>query len=732
MKSLIFLQDSGVAFGLSATAAAQIERDAQNAALTSIRQVFGSFTVDQRTAAVDLLIQQSRSSLGVETSNISRSILALAATDDFPLAARADATSVVVAESAARTPNIIGTDTAVGAWHLALHSGRPEALKLGKQVLGNKAAMGEDAFFDDVVRNAARAISMDSKSVVDGLLFRLFGDDPSSILNVIASAQAANTDAILAAALPAIARRIKASIKAQAKATTVASSPATPPPAAVQVSTAQVEDELFDPSSLIQELAKFAGTLATTNKVAAQILLRTLLEVDEQQARDVVQSTIGSLSPVEDSALTAAVLKATARRGVSNWATWLSVLTSDQVASLDDARKLLFGLVDALWRFSMDESDPVASAKPAVAALIPLLDDLKPDLLTALRKHSIQLGAAVTEQSEIEPHNVRLAIATSFAASGLASPEEMDSDESVLICSTLEASIPAELTESPMAEYVIGGLIRSLRSSIEAPTRAKIAASVAACSWLSEFDLARATVVARTLSSVPHKNLTIPVASTIASYRADLSPAGFDQLLGYWLQTTQEPFNTVLDLVKPQLLDSPGDETLVGAASWQDRISSKEKETLVADFVGVAGTAIPGANILRAIGLQALPETHLAWLLTERFRSEKSNPGREQVLEIWALASPSTEEARRRLVRDVLIPMLSLNTQAARIALTHAVQLATPIPGGLRKHLGDSIVSATKGQGTLDAKGRQILTSLGYKTESRGLFGLTKVVKTDD
>jgi hypothetical protein len=96
-------------------------------------------------------------------------------------------------------------------------------------------------------------------------------------------------------------------------------------------------------------------------------------------------------------------------------------------------------------------------------------------------------------------------------------------------------------------------------------------------------------------------------------------------------------------------------------------------------MVGSPGV-LPDEPASRAIGLDRLSDQDAADLISARYQKETNNEGRRRVLQLWSAASISREAARKRLVLEVLVPMLKLNSEATEKALAFVTDLAQPIP----------------------------------------------------
>ena len=162
---------------------------------------------------------------------------------------------------------------------------------------------------------------------------------------------------------------------------------------------------------------------------------------------------------------------------------------------------------------------------------------------------------------------------------------------------------------------------------------------------------------------------------------------------------------------------------------WQATLDAETRYQLVSSMVQGASTEVPSDALLNAIGLKNIPDSDAASILVDRYKNSTSNTERQRVLDLWRAAQLTNDISRRQLLREVLIPFIQLNTQATRIALAFIPDLADPVPSSLRKPLADAVVTATK-ETDMESRARRTLASLGYKVESKGLFGLRKEIDT--
>lgn len=130
--------------------------------------------------------------------------------------------------------------------------------------------------------------------------------------------------------------------------------------------------------------------------------------------------------------------------------------------------------------------------------------------------------------------------------------------------------------------------------------------------------------------------------------------------------------------------------------------------------------SINHAHLVRA-GWPDLPDQQATSVIMDRARQCTNNPERRTVLTLWQDAAITQATPRKRLLTDVLLPLLDeTNNGATELALEFLPHLATPIPQGMRSQISTAVEQATAGNEKLHKRALRVLTDLGYATHTTG------------
>lgn len=753
-KALIHLQDSGPLFGLPSSVAEQLELDSQNGSLSGVRAVYSGLDEDQRGAAVDLLVQQARTALGYESQNIARAILAVLDAEGV-LTGRAESIAMVVGPLVVERPQIISDNTVVGAWNLALSCDRSEAMKLGLTVLKDDLAETSDSLFVRLLSAGRFALSLDQARFGEVILARLLVEDPGVVIQSLRALPADELAAVLDAVDAPLVAALRSAIdtydlwlKAQETRKTEAAPPAAAvrraaTPAIAAEEEGEPDEELpYDCTDLLDELARLVTSIAATDKANAEHIAAILHDVRRRPSRDEAERVLRHLAPIESLRLTEGVLRESHHRVISLWPKWLSAVTAGRVSAATNGPELVLELVVKLRESALGASaDEDAAVRATAETIEPLLRGLADDNVASIHQRAGQIGEAVHEEDGIPKHTRSLEVAMVFAGSGLCASSDVMNAEALALVETLETVRDVvEPHGSELATYVLGGieLVLSHRDRlneqpVDVSIQGRLLDAIASCSWMNEFDAAHANAIAATLATVnvADHGIATPVAQVVNMYQADMAAAAYSSFVRYWLTSTDEELSAVL-LVLQRLLRSPSlmPGLLDATVAWRGRAGKLEQRGLLEAFVGPTATSVPADNIAQSVGLRAVPDSDVADILLARYNSVTTNPKRVEILHLWELAQITDRSARERMIREALIPIFRQGVTAVEPGLGYLARLARPVPPALKKTLGDAVVEGARGRPALEKRAQGVLAGLGYRIESRGLFGHRKEIDT--
>ncbi|MDX2399508.1 P-loop NTPase fold protein [Microbacterium algeriense] len=737
-KALIHLQNTGSVFGLPSTVAEQLERDAQNASLAAVSRTFEGLDAGSRSAAIQLLVQQGRAAVGLEAPNIASAILAAVARDPGAAQPFANEISMVVGTALGDNSEDLSNATAVGAWEIAMAGSRPEADSLGRLVLGSDFATTDDELFQRILRKGTRSVELSRTMVSDLIVHRLMVEDPEVVVDsllqidgdqrlVILEASRADVTEGLSGAI----RDFNAARKAKeeaAKAVATTRAVARQAPASDDD---ELDDEVYDPTDLLSAMDRLLGALDPSD-ASASVALRTILEVRKQETRQVAQKHVGSII-IQDSEIAALILEQAIHRVPTLWPLWLTSWPAETFASDTRCALAIAALARNLWQRQLSSSEALeAEDLLRVGVSVARLLDNTDEEVRAGVVEAIDLDEAPTDDDTVAAHRYRVAMAGVLARAGMIRPEDLAVKRANAVALSLGEDLDEAEPESVLAEWVLEEVASLLsRSNADLPMSAwsSLVAAGADETWLSGPDEARLHV--RLLERPEGDVSDVPdvTPATVLSSRAALSEDAFLDLQERWLRGTGAPFNEVLEVIQPDITTGPS-SLLSAVSDWRARLTTTDQYTLLESLISDDGAAVQSPQVLRAAGLNDLDEASVASLLVDRFRRSTTNENRRSVLQIAYLASFGGHAARRRVLLEIIVPMLKLNASAADIAVSFAVRLGKPLPPGSRKPLGDGIVAAAARFPGLDKRAKEALRKLGYSSKRKGLFGLSSEVDT--
>lgn len=738
-KALIHLQNTGSVFGLPATVAEQLERDAQNASLGAVSKTFEGLDAGGRGAAVQLLIQQGRSAVGLEAPNIASAILAAVAHD--PDAARpfANEIAMVVSTALGDSSDALSGPTATGAWEVATAGTRPEADSLGHLVLASDLATTDDELFRRILLNGSRSVALSRSLVSDLIVHRLMVEDPDVVVDALLQIDGDQRIAILEASEISLTAGLAGAINdfnaaRKAREEAAAAVAATSRSTARQAPTPddeELEDETYDPSSLLAAMDRLLETLDNSD-ASASVVLRTLLKVGKQEARNVAQKHVGRIL-IQDSEIAALILEQANYRVPSLWPLWLTSWPAETFSTDSRCAKAIAALARTLWQRQLSPSEALDAEQllQVSSALARLLDSTEDEIKEGV-VHVIDLDDMPTDDDSVATHTNRVTMAGVLARAGLIRPEDYVEKRANAVVLSLGEDLDEAEPESVLAEWVlteVTSLLDGSQGDLPATARSSLVAAGANETWLSDHDEARLRV--RLLERPEGDVSAVPkvTAAAVQSSRAELSHVAFLDLQERWLRGTDAPVDEVLEVVGGDI--ATGSLSLLSAVSaWRAKLSASDQYTLLESMISDEAATVQSPKVLRAVGLNDLDEMSVASLLVDRFRRSTTNENRRSVLQLAQLASFAGNAARKRVLLELIAPMLKLNASAADIALSHAVKLSRPFPPGAKKPLGDAIVAAGARFSGVEKKAKDALRKLGYPSKRKGLFGLSSEVDT--
>lgn len=729
-KSLIHLQNTGSLYGLPAAVAEQLERDSQNASFSAVIKTFDGLDTDAQTATIQLLIQQGRVAVGLEAPNIASSILAVVAKE--PEVARPFANEIVLVVSTAigDDPNALSGATATGAWEIATMGSRPEADRLGQMVLASNLATTDEGLLWHILKNGTNAVSLSRKRISELVIHWFMVESPSGMADALLDIDEAERLAILEASEDSLTVELVDAIAAFATAEELrreAEKAGTVPDEEDR------EETVLNPAEVLAVMDHMLRALGA-EKSSKSVILGLLLNVGKQESRNIVQNHVGEVS-IRDGRLAALVLEQAVNQIAPLWPTWLDSWPAEMFASDPRCAVAIVELARVMWRRAAIESEDLNEQEilPAAVSVARILDNCDESVRKRIVE-AVSFGDIPISEDKIEDHSHRVAVARVLALAGLIRHEDLAEKRAETVIRALAEDLEEVESESVLAEWILNEVAFLLGGEeILLPDRilSRLVEAGSNPTWLSEPDESR--LRARLLEQSELDTSSVPQvkAAVVRSIQEELSTDAFVDLMQRWLRGTDEPVSEVLPVLTGNIETAP--ISLFSAVShWRVKQPTADQYTLLESFISNENAAVQSAQVLRAVGLNDLDEASVASLIVDRYLRSTTNENRKSTLRLAELANFSGNTSRKRIILEIIVPMLNLNYSAAEIALSYATKLAKPFPPGSKKMLGEAIVAARASFPAVSDKAHATLLKLGFPIKRKGLLGLGSEVDTSE
>jgi hypothetical protein len=322
-------------------------------------------------------------------------------------------------------------------------------------------------------------------------------------------------------------------------------------------------------------------------------------------------------------------------------------------------------------------------------------------------------------------------------ASGILTPGTIAALETKSLVATLSQPLVSQALDSSLVRYTADTVIASVSgwpiggAKPEPPPASDVSALIRAlyaCPWMPDPHATALPIVARYIANgLDEEGLPeLPRVAAIADLRERFGGQVVDRAVSAWIGLVRPNSTDLKHLVPRVIAAGPSNDLLDAVAKSVESLDSKDRLGLLASVIDDPNAAVPAPPALTALGIHLIPDIEVARLVGRRYAGCGNNSQRRQVLRLWEHCSIGADSARRHLVEKVLIPLFVLNSkggnsQAADFGLEYLLRLASPVPSGVKKALGDAVVGATRGRSG-ERRGADALASLGYKVRKTGLF----------
>ncbi|WP_280454503.1 KAP family P-loop NTPase fold protein [Nocardia brasiliensis] len=740
-RDLVFLHSPGTAFGLNGELAITIELAAENGSIDDISARIAALGEPDQEAALKLLIQQINTGIGLGVSNAARTFLALIGVhNSLPVHKVADAAAAAINHAFRESRGLFDGDAAESAWHLAGHGTENESKALRRSILATVTAEEWDYGVGFVLSDPQPAIDADPQALGALVAREVLSDNSEIEVQRLSALNDEVLSQVLVVARDPLQNQLYDDVAAHDEWEDAVKDAAQAPPA--PGATAQAVEQLeepFDPGKCINALAQLAQSRVESNPSITIKIMSLLLNCDNVVTRNAVEEMLRSVEKVSDEDLIELMLTGARRRNTVRRSIWFYAI--DPVAVTDRHVPCIRTNLDKLWTETLADSE-YAEIEVALTSLSPLLKTSPeaPEQFDLTAAAVEKVSEEFADSSEAGPRSDLLARTTLFVAAGTVDEVQVGRHLIDSVNGALGLSWPAVEDDAPFLVLITDHVARLVTVLAQADAGAvpeellTLLSGVKTCSWLPELGKTKALLhLIDATGSAANEPDVSPSSSEIAALIASHGSTAM-QVCVQWIDVVHPrlpDIDMVIDYLIEQNLLTPEVASAVNRvrSTWTD----DEQVQFVTKHLSAHDQPMPSPYLLKTVGFTELKDSAVAQLLVDRFNSCKTNPQRRTITALWAAAEITDDQTRRRLIEEIILPMLrpaeqgQVNKGQVEIALDSLSNVGVPLPTGIKRRLGKAIKQATADDEKLAAKAERISTTLGYETYRSGLLRRTKV-----
>ncbi|WP_436535948.1 KAP family P-loop NTPase fold protein [Actinoplanes sp. HUAS TT8] len=744
-RDLIFMHSGGTAFGLDGQTALAIEAAAENADMEAVTHRLDGADQQSILGIVQLLNHIIRTGIGVGGPNAARTLLEVYQNRPaLPVESIADSASEMITIFIETDPELINSDTIDAAWQLAGLGKEAGALRLRDSVLAIAATEEHDLDASFVLRNPTPALTSNPDVLARLIAREIVRDGGESSIDLLRELDESTALAVINTSSQDIANYLSAAIDARNEFLEGHSVAASQPPTTSQTgrSTQLEVDEPFDPDPILNALQKYALDWASNSGNLSHALALILLRVDRRVGRDKVDLILAHIPAATNFEVVDALLTATTRRVLPLWHRWLSAIAPDSITDRHAAS--IRRLAMKLWANAKDNDVDLEDIETAASAVAGIIDQLPQGLRPDLTSIAISDVAEAAWNNDLAAkrtvlyRNVR-----KFADLTLLKPAPVYREALTTLSETFE-NLPSSIAaDSPLGRYLLGDVIDIVRTgnpgNEDAPVLIKNALTqLNANSPAHEpfsTNLMLQLIGASGIS--PNDFESMPVVDDmidVINGHGIGATAAAEEWLAIAKPDTDELARLFATLRNNNALTR---KVAVAAVSARSHWARQQRLDFLRAHISEPDSSAPTVDEAIMIGLTDVDDNDVTDLIIERFQKCTNNSQRKTAVRVLAQARINDANSRRRLIEEMVLPMLNpagASPQAGltEIALDTLFQIGPPLPHGVKKALGEAAKRAVSGSESLERKALKVLSPLGYPVEQSGWFFRKKKVKYTD
>jgi KAP-like P-loop domain-containing protein len=670
-SDLIHLEAAGAVWGLDPQIAQQLERDALDNRPAAVAVAVKSIpSGDERISALLMLGQLTRESVGGDAGNAARALLAAVAQADVSIAKVAP--RLLGDVDVYRRRRGLRPEDLPGALSLALAANRSEFVKA---LLDRDEAL-EDANFRRSLLEAADKVQARDPERLGEICAREMLTDPDGAWAALVDLDSDLAAELLRSSGPHVVAEVEGTLQ-QARASE---------------DTGGQEDAEAIRSGVatqVEGLSTLVRTLAEKEKLLGELALIALFSLPgEAKAKEPTFALVTELAPLETPQAAVALLEYVRGWTLPEIVSLIPALEAEPLLEQEDVPRALDLLARHLWTEASAPTEVPDELWEGLARFSKGgLRSQQTETRTAI---SDQLQPRIESTAAADEFDNRVALARRLADVGLVSSEVVADAALTAAAQTVRPAI--DPPEQPR-------VLESLRSVITWASReggldslrAAREALVADDCWADE--LAQETMRLYVEAGLDRFSESVDVP-TLKQLHASIEThgAGFAEAAGVWVENFAASPRQAFRAIVPYVANLP-DELAAPLARYSKGLDSKERAELCKPAIERAFALDPSSEFFVAAQLPQANEDIVAESIIQLFGDADNAEKRETVLGIWQLLDPTEAGARRRLIREVFLPLAASGTQAHELARRRLELCANP-PHGTKGELVDALVAS--------------------------------------
>lgn len=670
-SDLIHLEAAGAVWGLDPQIAQQLERDALDNQPAAVALAVKSIpSADERISALLMLGQLTRESVGGDAGNAARALLAAVAQADVSVAAVAP--RLLGDVDVYRRRRGLRPEDLPGALSLAIAANRGEFVKA---LLERDEAL-EDNNFRHSLLEAAEKVQPRDPDRLGEVCAREMLTDADGAWAALVDLESGLAADVLRSAAPHVVAEVEGTLQqAEASADTGGQEDAE----AIRSGVADQVNGLGNLVRLLAEKEKMLGELA---------LIPMFRLPGEARAKEHAFALVAELGPLESPDGALALLEYVRGWTLPEIASLITGLEPQALRDLEETPGALDLLVRHLWAEASAPSDIPDELWEGLAELTK--GGLQSEQTETQGAISDRLQVRIESTAVADELDNRAALARRLTDVGLVSSEVVA--DAALSAAAQALRPPINPPEQPRVLESIRGLIRwaSPTGGVDSLLAVREALLADDC-WADE--LARETMRLYVEAGLGRfgESVDVPTVNELLA-SIENHGAGFAEAAGVWVEnfatSPQQAFRAIVSYVA-----DPPDELAAFVARYSKGLAPKERAELCKPAIESAFTLDPSNEFFKAAQLAAANQDIVAGSIIQLFGDADNAEKRETVLTIWQLLDPTEGGARRRLIREVFIPLAASGTQAHELARRRLELCADP-PHGTKGELVDSLAAS--------------------------------------